>query len=397
MRGPPYGLEIISGWQLRAGCAGGNNQAWSGEHKRNGEGVMTRSRYVAIGVSIAAYAIGCAKPPAPTASDKSAKGPANETAASETATPAAVSPAQFEKIGAKYLPNAIRLHEKVISGGQPDGEPAFEELAALGVKTVISVDGATPEVELAKKHGLRYVHLPHGYDGIPEERAEQLAKAVRDLPGPNYTHCHHGKHRSPAAATVACVATGLIQPSDALAVLKVAGTSENYRGLYQSAENARRLDDALLDALLVEFHETEKIPLMAEAMVAVEHTFDHVKQIAAAGWRPPAEHPDIDPPHEVLLLREHFTELLRTDEVQKQPERFRQLLTESETAATELEAALRAATDAMPADLKVLTEKFDVISKHCTACHREFRDVPLGEKQRTAADASVAEVCDLGR
>ncbi len=335
---------------------------------------MARSRFFALGFAIAAIASGCAKQPAPTASNESA-----DAQASEAAEPAAVA-REPEKIGAKHLPNAIRLHEKVISGGQPDGEPAFEELAALGVKTVISVDGATPEVDLAKKHGLRYVHLPHGYDGIPEERAQQLAKAVRDLPGPIYIHCHHGKHRSPAAATVACVSAGMMQPSEALAVLKTAGTSENYRGLYQSAENARRLDDALLDALVVEFQETEKIPLMAESMVAVEHTFDHLKTIAAAGWKPTAKHPDIDPPHEVLLLREHFTELLRTDEVQQQPERFRQLLTESETAATELEAVLRAATDAMPADLKVLAEKFDVISKNCTACHREFRDVPLGEK-----------------
>ena len=49
----------------------------------------------------------------------------------------------------------------------------------LGVKTVISVDGAKPDVDLAKKHGMRYVHLPHGYDGVPDDRAKELAKAVR--------------------------------------------------------------------------------------------------------------------------------------------------------------------------------------------------------------------------
>ena len=38
--------------------------------------------------------------------------------------------------------------------------------------------------QLAKKYGMRYVHLPHGYDGIPEERIAELAKAVRDLPQP---------------------------------------------------------------------------------------------------------------------------------------------------------------------------------------------------------------------
>jgi protein tyrosine/serine phosphatase len=70
---------------------------------------------------------------------------------------------------------------------------------------------------------------------VPAERAAELAKAVRDLPGPIYIHCHHGKHRSPAAAAVACVAAGLLAPERAPAVLKEAGTSPNYRGLFASA------------------------------------------------------------------------------------------------------------------------------------------------------------------
>src|SRR5262245_58106552 len=121
-------------------------------------------------------------------------------------------PYQPTKVAAAHLPNAYQIHAKVISGGLPEGDTAFQELADLGVKTIISVDGATPDIETAKKHGLRYVHLPHGYDGIPRSRANELAKAVRDLPGPIYIHCHHGKHRSPAAATVACVAAGLVDP-----------------------------------------------------------------------------------------------------------------------------------------------------------------------------------------
>ncbi|MEZ6069075.1 MAG: hypothetical protein R3C10_02145 [Pirellulales bacterium] len=135
-----------------------------------------------------------------------------------------------------HLPNAVQLHPRVISGGLPEGDAAFAELEQLGVKTIISVDGAKPDVQAAARHGLRYVHLPHGYDGIPEERGRELAKAVRELDGPIYIHCHHGKHRSPAAATVACVSTGLLPANEAVAVLKLAGTSPNYRGLYESAE-----------------------------------------------------------------------------------------------------------------------------------------------------------------
>jgi hypothetical protein len=70
------------------------------------------------------------------------------------------------QLASQHLPNLVRVHEKVISGGLPEGDAAFQELAALGVKTIISVDGMTPDVGMAAKHGLRYVHLPHGYDGM---------------------------------------------------------------------------------------------------------------------------------------------------------------------------------------------------------------------------------------
>jgi hypothetical protein len=57
-----------------------------------------------------------------------------------------------EKVAAEHLPNPWRLHPKVISGGLPEGDAAFKELADLGVKTVISFDGAKPDVAKAKKY-----------------------------------------------------------------------------------------------------------------------------------------------------------------------------------------------------------------------------------------------------
>lgn len=285
-------------------------------------------------------------------------------------------PHQPVKVMAEHLPNAFQIHPKVISGGLPEGDVAFAELAALGVKTVISVDGATPDVATAKKHGMRYVHLPHGYDGIPASRAKELAKAVRDLPGPIYIHCHHGKHRSPAAAAVACVVAGLIDYANAEQVLRAAGTSENYRGLYQSALGSRRLDGRALDRLVAEFPETAAIPPLAEAMVAVEHTHDHLKQMAAANWQAPTDHPDLEPAHEALLLREHFKELLRLESVLSQPAEFQHYLVESEAAAEQLEAGLR---DEDGRDN--VAKAFAAISKACVDCHQQFRDVPLGEKR----------------
>jgi hypothetical protein len=281
-----------------------------------------------------------------------------------------------QKVDSTVLPNTYRLTDKILSGGQPQGEAAFKQLHELGVKTVISVDGATPNVPLAKKYGLRYVHLPHGYDGIPSERLLELTKAVRELPGRIYIHCHHGKHRSPAAAAAACVSAGYLNNDQALSVLAAAGTSKGYRGLFQTVKKAAPIDSNVLSNAQVAFPETAEIPPMADAMIAIEHTHDHLKVVAASNWQPTEEHADIDPPHEALLLREHFTELLRSDEAQSQPEEFQRMLRQSELNARKLEDRLRDGTR----DVRELNGLFERITADCTACHQQFRDIPLDEK-----------------
>ncbi len=268
----------------------------------------------------------------------------------------ASSAAEPTKLQVSHLSNAWQLHPQVICGGLPEGDAAFAELATLGVKTIISVDGATPDVPTATKYGLRYVHLPHGYDGIPECRAKELAKAVRDLPSPIYIHCHLGKHRAPAAATVACVGAGLLEPAAAETVLKTAGTGENYRGLYESARAARPIDRQILNDLPADFPAAAKLPPLAESMVAIEKLHGHLLSQPT--------------PHDALLLREQFTELLRSE--RSRPERFGALLLDSETAAKDLEAALVAGLATKPALIR--------LSDDCTACHRQFRDPPLREK-----------------
>jgi protein tyrosine phosphatase (PTP) superfamily phosphohydrolase (DUF442 family) len=106
------------------------------------------------------------------------------------------------KIQAAGLHNVYRITDKLMSGSSPDVDAGFKSLKELGVKTVISVDGAKPDIVHAHKYGLRYVHIPFGYDGIPRQQVLRLARAVRDLPGPIYIHCHHGVHRGPAGKSL---------------------------------------------------------------------------------------------------------------------------------------------------------------------------------------------------
>lgn len=252
-------------------------------------------------------------------------------------------------VGLEHLDNVHEIAPGVLTGSGPHGEKSFEELAAQGVKTVISVDGAKPDVEAARKHGLRYVHLPIGYDGVPEEKTLVLAKALRELPGPLYVHCHHGKHRGPTAAAVACVAAGKLDTEGALRVMRTMGTGENYLGLWASAREAKVLDTRAVD---VEFREVAPVPPLSEAMVALDDVVELLKARRD--------------PHEALRAREIVTEILRTDDFKGRPADYQAWMRETLEAAAELEASLRKGKDV---DLRRLL-------KSCADCHAPYRNTP---------------------
>ena len=286
--------------------------------------------------------------------------------------PAPTSPATqpFERIPDAHLPNAHRVTDKVLSGGQPEGEPGFQKLHELGVKTIISVDGSKPDVANASKYGMRYVHLPIGYNGVSEAQGKAIAKAIHELPGPVYVHCHHGKHRSAAAVAVACVNNGMLPPERAESVLKTFGTGANYKGLWKAAGDAKPLGAQALRSLDVEFVETAKIAAMADAMVAVDHTWEHLKEVQQSGWKAPRDHPDLDPPHEALQLQEHFREMGRMESAKARPDDFRKLMLESEEGARALADALRA----RPVNAAAAEGAFNKVAASCTACHKGYRD-----------------------
>ena len=276
----------------------------------------------------------------------------------------------------REIPDQQRLHNahvvtgKVISGAQPEGEDSFKLLKELGVKTIISVDGAAPDVDLARAYGMRYVHLPIGYDGVDVAEGKAIAKAIDELPGPIYLHCHHGKHRSAAAVAVACVYNGMLKPEQAESVLQTFGTGANYKGLWKAAREARPLDAAELRSLNVEYVERAKIPDMAAHMVKVDQHWDHLKQVKAAGWKSPANHPDLDPAHEALQLEEHLRESTRLEAAAAHPAGFMTMLKQSEADTRSLGAAL----SARPINVPAAEKAFNAVAQSCTACHKAYRD-----------------------
>ena len=52
------------------------------------------------------------------------------------------------------LRNVVAFNRELISGSVPEGAAGFESLVALGIKTIISVDGATPDLARAGAVGL---------------------------------------------------------------------------------------------------------------------------------------------------------------------------------------------------------------------------------------------------
>ena len=276
----------------------------------------------------------------------------------------------FPPVATGAFHNAHRVTDKVIAGDQPEGDRSFQALRDLGIKTIISVDGATPDVERAEKFGLRYVHLPIEYSGVTDQQGKALAKAIDELPGPIYLHCHHGKHRSAAAAAVACVGNGSLPADRAMSVLETFGTGANYRGLWKAAADARPLAPEVLREVKVVYVSAARIPPLADAMVKVDQRFEQMKAIQKAAWKTPAEHPDLDPPHQALILEEILRELGRTTEVQARPASFRRMLGEGESAA----GAMRAALASNPPDTAAASGAFKRTAQSCIDCHKAYRD-----------------------
>jgi protein tyrosine phosphatase (PTP) superfamily phosphohydrolase (DUF442 family) len=265
------------------------------------------------------------------------------------------------------LHNAHRVTSKVIAGAEPVGDAAFAALRDMGVRTIISVDGASPDVASAEKFGLRYVHLPITYAGVTDAEGKSIAKAIDELPGPIYLHCHHGKHRAAAAVAVACVENGSLATDQAETILKLFGTGENYKGLWKAAREAQPLSASALDAVKVNYVPVQKIGPLAESMVSLDERWDQMKQVQKNHWKSPASNPDLDAAHQALLVEETFREIGRTAAKDRPPE-FHRLLAQAEQNAHALQQKLAAG------DLAGAEERFKLVTKSCSTCHASYRD-----------------------
>jgi protein tyrosine phosphatase (PTP) superfamily phosphohydrolase (DUF442 family) len=273
------------------------------------------------------------------------------------------------------IENCFQVTDRVLSGGQPNGEAAFAALQKLGVKTILSVDGSPPEVASAAKFGLRYIHLPHGYDGISSNTVARLVKAAATVEGRLFVHCHHGQHRGPAAVGVICQGTAGWTPPQAVAWLKQAGTATGYAGLYRVNAEFRPPTAADLARGSTHFPARVEVSGFVDAMVEIDRHWDQLKAIQKADWRRPANHPDLVPANAALLLQEAYRELLRDPQASAKGDQFLEQLHQAEAQARELHALLKAAPLPLGETARGQAEElFKAAGQSCATCHRQFRN-----------------------
>ena len=200
---------------------------------------------------------------------------------------------------------------------------------------------------------MRYVHIPLGYDGIDRPQAHALATVMRTCEQPIYMHCHHGHHRAPAAAAMACVVTQRLSIPDALQVMKRSGTCPDYIGLWDSVRQAQ---PAAPEESVVELVAVAQVDSMVEAMVQLDASLSELTNAGEQQQRA----------HAALQLEETFRELLRNHELEGKAD-FAGRLTQAESLASKLRIAIQ---DKDQTQTRSLTKQLQANCRDCHAAHR---------------------------
>lgn len=265
----------------------------------------------------------------------------------------------FQSLSRPGLQNVFQIDDQIYSGGSPEGKSSFEVLKKMGIKTIVSVDGVKPKLKLAKDAGIKYVHIPIGYDGISQEAGLAFAQVARELQGPIYIHCHHGRHRGPAAATIVGICRGSFGKKQAFVFLDQAGTSKAYAGLWKDIE---RFQVPSPNTRLPKLVETAKVDPMVTAMVNINHQFEQLEKMRANEVLEEKEKLQI-----ILLLQEEFHETARKH-ASDYDETFKKWLSESEAQVKKLGAEIK------KADQDQIVSRLKLLKSQCIRCHQKYRN-----------------------
>ncbi|MEP3482098.1 MAG: hypothetical protein ABJZ55_22835 [Fuerstiella sp.] len=280
----------------------------------------------------------------------------------------------FIRLKEAGLPNAIQVRPDLISGGQPSSTDGFRSLAKLGIKTIVSVDGICPDLNSAKGYGFRYIHQPLGYQGISADDTQTLAHIILKFDAPIYIHCHHGQHRSPAAAAAACVTAGLMTNERAVKFLKKAGTGSEYQGLFKAVADAKPIPAAQLIQLKPTLPERADVAKLVDVMVQLDKNLSQLNSLLKSPSTLSANQRSVAL-ERATVLHDHFTELIRSPQHSASDLRFRKLLLTSQKTSEKIRQFLKAkpARAVSPQQTVAVTSLLKQVSDQCNQCHGTFR------------------------
>jgi len=275
------------------------------------------------------------------------------------------------------LHNVFELSENIISGSEPHGEDALKRISEMGVKVVLSVDGKVPDKATAEKYGMRYVHVPIQYSGISPDERLRIAKVFRELEGPFFVHCFHGKHRGPAAAALGRVVLDGATREQAIAEMRQwCGTSAKYAGLYETIARAPLPTAVDTAAIQWQFPAAHEFKGIRHAMIGISRIHDHLKALNGRKWEVDPNHPDLNAANETDQLIGIFKIAKATAESEHKPEDYRGWM----KASVEASEALLQTLQEVPTDggrdqwVESAEAGFDAINGLCNSCHQVYRN-----------------------
>lgn len=270
------------------------------------------------------------------------------------------------------LENFLKVGERIYSGGEPNSEGLLK-LKELGITTIVSVDGLPPDLESAQKLGLRYIHIPLGYDGVGERERQQFATLITHVKGKIYIHCHHGKHRGPTAVATCMILSGDLDQKQAMAYMAVAGTSRDYKGLWDSVAAIKREEVEAGNAN--ELPDRVQSDDIAQHMAKLDRRWDEIQEQKRKS--PVLNFDDPNKIHQdAIAMMEYFRESARS--VQRDREgkwgdaKSLQVLVDHLLHSSE--TAEQFASAIKSGDKKKASESFNSLAEQCKSCHEKYRD-----------------------
>ena len=251
--------------------------------------------------------------------------------------------------------NFSKINNQLYFGGSPESSD-FSFLNSQGIRSIICVDGASPNLDSANKQNLVYRHIPITYGKISLEQQKMLAKAFNELKKPIYIHCHHGKHRGPAASAIV-LKNHYNWKSDKLVEFMIkAGTSQEYTGLYKSVSKSKKMPVELWQNMKIP--ETAKVDALAQTMANLDRIWVKLeKQLEGETDKGLASSAQSN----ALLLKEYFIELKREPGT-KFDEEYSAIVLKIK----DLEVSLKSG--------KKSHKEFEAVKADCKSCHSNYRD-----------------------